>query len=196
MNITPTFMQIDLQNIFYAARSKGQRVDFEKIWNYFHSRESEFLTDAIIYMIRSQDFDSSKFEAKMASIGYSLRIKEAIKIFRGSHHSVYKQTNHDVGIAVDCLDRMDSFDKWILMSGDGDFTDLCEYLKKKGKKIEIWSFKECYNSSLSPYADRMHFIEDNNFFYKKPEVNVFGFHWGAINEDTRSNIQETEGSEA
>jgi len=171
-----TFMQVDLQNLFFEARNKGQKIDFEKIWVYFNDRDTEFLTDAVVYMIRSEDFDSSKFESKLKSIGYNLKIKNAIKTFK-NNRPIYRQTNHDVAIAVDCLDRVSSFDKWILMSGDGDFVDICRSLKQKGKKIEIWSFKECYNSLLEPYADKMHFIDDA-FFYKKPKISVFGFHWG------------------
>jgi len=178
MSDIATYMQIDLQNLFYAARSKGQRIDFEKVWNFFSQRQTEFLTDAILYMIRGTDFDSSKFESKMGSIGYSLSIKNAVKVMRRGQMT-YKQTNQDIPIVIDCMDRINTFDKWILMSGDGDFADLCKYLKGKGKKIEIWSFRECYNSMLEPYADKMHFIEDD-FFYKKPSVNVFGFNWRNI----------------
>lgn len=171
-----TFMQVDLQNLFYAARNKGHKIDFEKIWTHFHERETEFMTDAFIYMIRSPDFDSSKFESKLKSIGYNLKIKNVLKINKGKK-SIYKQSNHDVNITVDCLDRINSFNKWILMSGDGDFVDLCTYLKKKKKKIEVWGFRECHNSILEPYADKIYFIEDS-FFYKKPKVNVFGFNFG------------------
>lgn len=173
-----TFIQVDLQNLFFAARNHGQKIDFEKIWEHFNSRENEFLNEALVYMIRSQDFDSSKFEAKLKSIGYSLRIKQAFKL-QNKNRTIYKQTNQDVLITIDCMDKINSFDKWVLMSGDGDFADLCSYLKKRHKQIEIWSFKECYNHNLEMYADKIHFIEDN-FFYKKPVVNVFGFNWGSI----------------
>ena len=123
-------------------------------------------------MIRSEDFDSAKFEAKLKTIGYTLKIKNSVKTVRDNR--TFYRGNHDVGIAVDCLDKIDSFEKWILMSGDGDFVDLCKYLKSKNKKIEIWSFKECYNPQLEPYADKMYFI-DEKFFLKKPHVTVFGF---------------------
>lgn len=173
-----TFMQIDLQNLFYAASNRDERIDLEKIWIHFHGRETEFLTDAIVYTIRSKNFDSSKFEAKLQSIGYNLRIRNTVKITR-NQRPIYKQSNHDVNITIDCMDRINTFDKWILMSGDGDFADLCAHLKKKNKKIEIWSFKECHNSALEQYADKLYFIEDE-FFYKKPRIDVFGFNWGKI----------------
>jgi len=220
-----TFMQIDLQNLFYAARNVGHKMDFEKIWDYFSQRETEFLTESLMYMIRSPDFDSERFETKLKAVGYSLRVKNALKTSRNNDTCVwispnvdfrkngirsdqvstidplskpnrfvyprdwvrffknsrplYTQTNQDVAITVECIDRMNSFDKWILMSGDGDFVDLCKYLKHREKKIEIWSFKECFNPALEPYADKMYFIEDK-FFYKKPGINVFGFNWGKL----------------
>lgn len=174
-----TLLQIDLQNLFFEARNRGQKIDLERIWTHFSERESEFLTDALVYMIRSEDFDSAKFEVKLKTVGYNLKIKNSVKIIGdscpkcGANRTFYRG-NHDVGIAVDCLDKIDSFQKWILMSGDGDFVDLCKYLKSKHKQIEIWSFKECYNPQLEPYADKMYFIEED-FFLKRPRITVFGF---------------------
>jgi uncharacterized LabA/DUF88 family protein len=175
----PTLLQIDLQNLFYGARNLGQRIDLEKVWDFFRERETEFLSEALVYMIRGDDFDSTKFETKLKAIGYSLRIKHAIKMVKDSKVS-YRQSNHDVGITVDCMDKIDVFKKWILMSGDGDFVDLCKYLKSKGRKIEIWGFKECHNPQLEPYADKMYFI-DESFYLKKSRISVFGFNsLGAI----------------
>jgi uncharacterized LabA/DUF88 family protein len=178
MEVLPTFLQIDLQNLYYGARNRGQRLDFEKIWDFFSSRGSEFLTDAVIYMIRGDDFDSSKFESKLKTLGYSLRIKETVRVIRDGK-TIYKQSNHDVTIALDCIDRIKSYEKWILMSGDGDFTDLARHLKQNGKQVEIWGFKECYNSSLEAYADKMYFI-DEDFFLKKSKISVFGFNRGGL----------------
>ena len=175
-----TFLQVDLQNLFFEAKNQGQRIDFEKIWAHFSGRESEFLSDAIVYMIRGDDFDSSKFESKLLNIGYKIKIKNSLKLVKDGR-VVYRQTNHDVGITVDCMDKINVFSKWILMSGDGDFVELAKYLRQHQKKVEIWSFKGCYNSNLEPYADRIHFI-DEDFFFKKPKVSVFGFTFGPEEE--------------
>ena len=86
----------------------------------------------------------------------------------------YSPHFHDVEITIDCMERMDSFNKWIFISGSGDLLDLCKYLKHKKKKIELWNFRECSNSLLETYADKIHFIDDS-FLYKKPIVKVFGF---------------------
>jgi uncharacterized LabA/DUF88 family protein len=181
MESTSTFLQIDLQNLFFEAKNKGQRIDFEKIWAHFNGRESEYLTEALVYMIRGEDFDSSKFESKLLSLGYKLKIKNSLKLTRDGR-TVYRQTNHDVGISIDAIDKINTYSKWILMSGDGDFAELAKYVRQHGKKVEIWSFKECYNSSLEPYADRIHFINED-FFYKKPVVSVFGFTFGPTDKE-------------
>ena len=179
-NHAATYLQIDLQNLFFEARNQGQKIDFDKVWHFFSDRETEILTAASIYLIRADNFDGRKFEAKLEILGYDIKIKNVTKFTKWNpttkkNKTTYQNSNHDVNITVDCLDRMDTFNKWILMSGDGDFADLCKYLKQKKKKVEIWSFKECYNTALEMYADRVHFIDDR-FFYKKPKVAVFGFH--------------------
>ena len=194
MSDLATFMQVDLQNLFYGARSCEKKIeedirtrkiqgsgpvkikiDFEKIWTYFNDRNAEFLTDAIVYLIKGEDFDSNKFETKIKSLGYKTKSKTLVKVVKKGE-TFFQQTNNTVAITVDCMSKINTFDKWILMSGNGDFADLCRYLRQKRKKIEIWSFKECFSSTLEPYADKIHFISDD-FLYKSPNVSVFGFNW-------------------
>jgi len=174
-NHAATYLQIDLQNLFFEARNQGQKIDFDKVWHFFNDRETEILTAASVYLVRGDDFDGSKFEAKLRTLGYDIKAKNVTKHIKKNKTS-YRNSNHDVTITIDCMDKIDTFNKWILMSGDGDFADLCKYVKRRGKKVEVWSFKECYNTSLEMYADKVHFI-DEKFFYKKPKVTVFGPNW-------------------
>ena len=108
--VNRTFLQIDLQNLFYEARRRDEKIDFEKIWDSICSRESEFLTEATVYLIRSQDFDSDKFETKLKKWGYKIQAKNAHRVIKDGR-VFYKQTNLDVEITVDCMTKMDSFDK-------------------------------------------------------------------------------------
>jgi hypothetical protein len=166
-----TFLQIDLQSLFGPGRSK--KMDFDKVWDYFNSRETEFLTGAIIYSIKSHDFDSSRFETKLRSIGYDLKVKSLPRITKRR----FSPISHIIPLTIDCISRLDRFDKWIFMSNNGEFADLCKFLKGVGKKIELWSFMDDYDPILEPYADRMHFI-DSNFCLQKPSISVFGANWG------------------
>lgn len=167
---TTTFLQIDLQSIFFEAKNRGQKIDFEKIWESFNSRETEFLTKAIIYTVEGEVFYNTKFNAKLISIGYEVKLKSPLKNIN--------DTNHSINITLDCLENIDIFDKWILMTNNGNFSDLCKYLKNKDKKTEIWCFKKCFNSSMEMYTDKANFLDNHDFFYKKPQIDVFGFNWG------------------
>lgn len=175
MNVTPTYLQIDFQNLYFEAKNHNAKIDFEKVLNFFNNRETEMLMDATIYMTRVRDFDNNNLEKKLKNIGYTLKIKEAQKVKKdGKVH--YRKVTHDILITIDCIDKLDMFEKWIFMSGDGDFLELLKYIKQKGKKVEIWSFKSSYNINLEPYADKIYFI-DENLFYKKPKIKVFGPNW-------------------
>jgi uncharacterized LabA/DUF88 family protein len=61
--------------------------------------------------------------------------------------------------------NLEKFDKWVLMSGDGDFIELCKYLKTHNKFIEIWSIPGSgFNKKFCDYADQITFMNDQFFF--------------------------------
>lgn len=172
-----TFLQIDLQSLFGPLNRK--KMDFDKIWEHFNGRETEFLTGTFIYTIKNLDFDSTRFEQKLKSIGYDLRIKtlpRASGRYRGDNNTA-APINHNLNLTIDCMSHIDRFDKVILMTNNGVFGDLCKFLKEKGKKIELWSFSDNYDPSLELYADKLHFIDDT-FCMQKPSISVFGANWG------------------
>ena len=64
----------------------------------------------------------------------------------------------------------DKFDKAILISGDGDFTELLKRVKKKNKEIEVCYFDNCVSNVLLNQADRIHLINKkitNKFFWRE-----------------------------
>ena len=68
----------------------------------------------------------------------------------------------------DCYN--DKFDKVILFSGDGDFTELLKRVKKKGKEVEVCYFENCVSGGLLNQADKRRTINRkiaNKFFYRK-----------------------------
>jgi hypothetical protein len=182
-----TFLQIDLQSLF-GTSDRDRKLDFEKIHNYFNSRETEFLTGSCIYTIKSPDFDSSRFENKLRIIGYDIRVKNLPKIPRISkfQRAPYKSNfynaplpppinlvSHVMPITIDCVYRINRFDKWIIFTNNNaNFFDLCVFLKDQGKKIELWSFNDNYDPILEPYSER-HFITED-FCLQQSNIDIFG----------------------
>ena len=72
-----------------------------------------------------------------------------------------KKADWDVGMAVDAI-RMSSFlDVIILVTGDGDFLPLVDYLKwGAGRLVEVAAFRRSASSKIQEAADRFINIED------------------------------------
>jgi len=72
-----------------------------------------------------------------------------------------KKADWDVGMAVDAI-RMSSFlDVVILVTGDGDFLPLVDYLKwGVGRFVEVAAFKRSASAKLQEAADKFINIED------------------------------------
>jgi len=64
-----------------------------------------------------------------------------------------------VELTIDALDGLDSYDVFVLMSGDGDFVKLIKYLKGK-KKTVIIAPSDRLSTNLEEVANQMIYLED------------------------------------
>ena len=71
----------------------------------------------------------------------------------------------DVAIAVEslCLAYENAYDTALLVSGDGDYVQLLEALKRKGKHIEVAMFKSQSAGILLEHVDVFHPLDDLNW---------------------------------
>jgi len=99
--------------------------------------------------------EASFFDALLKA-GLELRMKD-LQIYAGG----MKKADWDVGMAVDAI-RMSSFlDVIILVTGDGDFLPLVDYLKwGAGRLVEVAAFRRSASSKIQEAADRFINIED------------------------------------
>jgi len=96
------------------------------------------------------------------------------KRFNKDNEEYYTIKGDDINLALDMLNDAweDKYDRAILLSGDGDFIPLLKYVKEKGKKVEVISFKEIASYVLLNESDRYWFITKkiaNKFFWRKNE---------------------------
>jgi len=164
-----TYIQIDVQNLFFSAKDINKRIDFLKIKEHFDKTGDE-LVGLNAYIIRTPDAKSDRFENLLKSLDYTLSIKQASIGYSAGGERIYKGTDQDMAICIDCMKNIDKFDKWVLMSGDGDFIDLCRHLKKHNKTIEVWSIPgTSFNKKFCDYVDMIFFLNDNFFYDRKNE---------------------------
>ncbi|MBI2024487.1 MAG: NYN domain-containing protein [Candidatus Harrisonbacteria bacterium] len=147
---------IDVQNLYHSAKNLYKaRVNFkELVKNLTAGRQ---LIRPIAYVVKTEatEGESAFFDA-LKQAGIELRMKD-IQVFPGG----MKKADWDVGMAVDTI-RMASFlDVIILVTGDGDFVPLVEYLQwGLGRVVEVAAFSRTANAKLKEEADQFIAIED------------------------------------
>jgi uncharacterized protein (TIGR00288 family) len=90
------------------------------------------------------------------NLGIETRIKPLQEYYGG-----LKKADWDVGIVIDAIRAANSVDVVILVSGDGDFIPLVEYLKNQGKRVEVIAFGRSTSSKLKEEADEFIDLEDS-----------------------------------
>jgi uncharacterized LabA/DUF88 family protein len=94
--------------------------------------------------------------------------KSRLNILGEEYHTI---KGDDIFLALDMIEDCynNKFDKVILISGDGDFTELLKRIKKKEKEIEICYFDKCISGILLKKADNIRVINRkiaNKFFWR------------------------------
>ena len=93
----------------------------------------------------------------LGKMGIEPRIKD-LQIFSGGA----KKADWDVGLAVDAIKMAPKLDAVILVSGDGDFVPLVEYLKmNEGCQVEVVSFGKSTSAKLIEAADSFTDLDEN-----------------------------------
>lgn len=159
---------VDVSNMYHSARHLyNARVNFTEILKRAVSRRR--LIRAIAYVVsadieREQDF----FEALKLS-GFEVKSKD-LQIFAGG----MKKGDWDVGIAVDAIILAQKLDVVVLVTGDGDYLPLVEYLRvNTGCRVEVLAFSKSASNKLIAEADEfVDMDKETGKFLIKKEIKV------------------------
>lgn len=139
---------IDTQNIYHSAKNLYKsKVNFGKVVQ--EALAGRQLIRAIAYVISSESGDEQNFFDALTKAGIETKTKD-LQIFIGGA----KKADWDVGLAVDAIKMSTKLDTIIIISGDGDFVPLVEYLKtNSGCQVEVVAFGKSTSSKLIESAD-------------------------------------------
>lgn len=139
---------VDAQNMYHSARNLYKaKVNFKEILRVAVAGRQ--LIRAIIYVIKTESGEEQKFFGALAKQGFEVKEKD-LQIFIGG----MKKADWDVGLAVDAIILANKLDVLVIVSGDGDFVPLIEYLKvNKGCQVEVIAFGESTSRKLIEAAD-------------------------------------------
>jgi len=150
---------IDVQNLYHSAKNLySARVNFNEILKKAVSKRS--LIRAFAYVVSTKTGEEKPFFEALIKLGIETKVRELQEFYGG-----LKKADWDVGIAVDAIRISDNVDTIVLASGDGDFLQLIEYLKHRGKRVEVIAFGRSASSMLKKGADEFIDMDKNPKIY-------------------------------
>jgi uncharacterized LabA/DUF88 family protein len=143
---------IDAQNLYHSGKNLyHSKVNFGKIVE--DALEGRKLVRALAYVIKTESGEESGFFDALVKMGIETKIKD-LQIFS----SGAKKADWDVGLAIDAVKMAPKLDAVILVTGDGDFVPLVEYLQtNEGCQVEVVSFGKSTSAKLIEATD--HFMD-------------------------------------
>ncbi len=155
---------IDVQNMYYSAKNLYNcKVDFGAILE--TAVAGRQLIRAIAYVVEATGEEKPFFEA-LHQRGLETKMREVTVFASGA-----KKADWDVGMAVDAIRIGEILDVVVLVTGDGDFVDLVDYLRHHGRQVEAISFKETTSAKLlAAVDDYINLSDDKDRYLIKPQA--------------------------
>jgi len=146
---------IDTQNLYHSARNLYKmRVNFGAVLK--DAVAGRKLVRAVAYVITTEAGDEKNFFEALQKLGIETKTKD-LQIFSGGA----KKADWDVGLAVDAIKMSPRLDSVVIVSGDGDFIPLVEYLQTIGIQVEVVSFGKSTSSKLREVVDDFIDLSEN-----------------------------------
>lgn len=139
---------VDTANMYHSAKNLYKaNVNFGEVLK--AAVAGRRLVRAIAYVIKSDNEEENTFFDALSKQGFEVKQKD-LQVFA----SGMKKADWDVGLAVDAIKLADRLDAIIIVSGDGDYIPLAQYLREnRGCLVEVVAFGETTSSKLRELAD-------------------------------------------
>lgn len=146
------YVFIDAQNLYISTQNRGWAIDWKKF--YFHLKET--YAAKRIYIFIGYLESNQKLYDFLQNLGYYLVFKK-ILVVRGK-----VKGNVDVDLTVKTLTVIDAYEQAILVTNDGDFLALIDYLDSKNKFRTVLSTHrwDCSLLIKRSYPEKIQFLDD------------------------------------
>ena len=150
---------VDVSNMYHSAKNLfKKRVNFKEVLSQAVSGRK--LIRAIAYVVKSESAEELNFFEALSQQGFEVKMKD-LQVFAGGA----KKGDWDVGITVDAIKLSKNLDVIILVTGDGDYLPLVEYLQyNTGCLVEVMAFRQTTSSKLIEHADDFFNLSENRKF--------------------------------
>ncbi len=142
---------IDSQNLNLGVQKVGWKMDWRAFRAYL--KEQFNVTKAFMFIGYMQE-NEALYE-HMHELGYLIALKPTVDVSTGDKEGEdYKPVvkgNIDADLVLYAMKELPNYDKAIIVSGDGDFVSLIEYLSSQNKLLHVLAPNWQYSSLLKPW---------------------------------------------
>ncbi len=149
---------IDSQNLNLGTQRMGWKMDWRKFRKWLRNEYS--VTKA--YMFIGYMSENESLYEYMHNLGYLVVLKPTLEIHHNQSDSKDSDSNNDpekstikgnvdTEIVLTALKEMPNYSKAIIVSGDGDFYSLIEYLQQKQRLAYVMTPNWQYSTLLKPF---------------------------------------------
>jgi len=131
MNKEIIYTFIDSQNLHKGVRAIGWEIDYTKLYILLTRK---YHSEKVFYFIGYSKRNIVLY-SKLRKIGYTLVFKPTLEIWKNNHKEM--KGNVDGELILNAMAQYPNYDKAIVISGDGDYFCLLDYLDKRSKLTKI-----------------------------------------------------------
>jgi uncharacterized LabA/DUF88 family protein len=138
---------VDSQNLNLGIRSQGWRLDWRKFRQYLRNKYNVVKA----YLFIGQVAGNEALYASLQECGYILIFKPTLSRREGD--KVKTKGNVDAELVLHTMIQYKHYHQAVIVTGDGDFHCLVEYLEKKNKLYRILVPNKHYSGLLRKFND-------------------------------------------
>ncbi len=152
---------VDVSNMYHSAKNLyKKRVNFKEVLKEVVANRK--LIRATAYVVKTETEEEMHFFEALSQQGFEVKMKD-LQIFAGG----IKKADWDVGITVDAIKLGKKLDVIILITGDGDYVPLVNYLQNtQGCLVEVAAFKQTASTKLIEESDDFINLSENKKFLR------------------------------
>lgn len=143
---------IDSQNVNLSIRDQGWVLDFSKFRRYLHDKYD--ISKAFIFI--GYVYENQDLYTKLQKDGYILIFKPTLKL-----PDRRVKGNVDAELVLHSMIEYNNYDKALIITGDGDFYCLVDYLIKNNKLLKLMiPNRQKFSSLFRKMMQHIAFIDD------------------------------------
>ena len=147
MSSAKTFAFIDSQNLNLGVRSLGWQIDYKKFRLYL---KNKYGVDRAFMFIGLMP-NNQKLYTQLQAAGFILIFKPTVRYFENGKETVKGNVDAELVLHAAAIEYS-NYDKAIIVSGDGDFACLVEFLRDKDKLLHVFTPNSKYSKLLRPFS--------------------------------------------